>query len=121
MYIVNTAAASVRPTQKFLDWLMHISQKNGDDLSITLEQLRTNATVYLIPETDTPEENIAYIDEKYEEIFEAELSAWAMDENDYPQDRSLKAFWEFFDVEIHDMVVDLESEEDDELDEDDDE
>ena len=121
MYIVNTAAATVRPTQKFLYWLMKIQQKNGDDLSLTLEQLRTNATVYLIPETDTPEKNIAYLDEKYEKIFEAELSAWVMDENDYPQDMSLKAFWEFFDVEIHDMVVDLESDDDNELAEDDDE
>lgn len=113
MYIVNTAAASVRPTQKFLDWLMYISKKNGDDLSITLEQLRTNATVYLIPQTDTPEENIAYLDEKYEEIFEAELSSWIINEDDLPKDMSLKAFWEFFDVEIHDMVVDLESIEND--------
>ena len=87
-------------------------QKNGD-MPLTLEQMRANPTVYLIPEADTPEQNMAYIGEKYAEIMEAELSSWVMSEDDFPENMSLETFWAFFEVEIHDMVVDLEAEEDD--------
>ena len=51
---------------------------------------------------------IAYFDERYQQIFEAELAGWDIDKNKWPQDMSLKAFWEFFDIEIHDMVLDME-------------
>lgn len=112
MYIIDTSAVTIRPTQKFLEWVNQMAKKNGD-MPLTLEQLRSDSTVYLIPESDTPEQNLAYIGEKYAEIFEAELSSWVMDESEYPKDMSLDAFWQFFEVEIHDMVVDLEAEEED--------
>ena len=56
----------------------------------------------------TPEEVVAYFDERYAEVFKAEVSGWAVDEAAWPKDMSLKAFWEFFEVEIHDLVVDME-------------
>ena len=49
---------------------------------------------------------------------EAELSSWVMNEDDFPEDMTLETFWAFFEVEIHDMVVDLEADDEDEFDED---
>ncbi|VEB43206.1 Uncharacterised protein [Chromobacterium violaceum] len=35
-----------------------------------------------------------------------ELASWDEDEALWPKDLSLKAFWEWFDVEIHSTVID---------------
>lgn len=106
MFFVDRSAAVLKPTQKFLDWL----KAGSDDLpELGLEQLRSNCTVYLVPEADTPEEVVAYFDEHYARIFQAEVSAWEEDSSRWPKDMGLQAFWQFFDVEIHDMVLDMEA------------
>ncbi|WP_274584888.1 hypothetical protein V6667_06640 [Neisseria leonii] len=106
MFFVDRCAVVLKPTQKFLDWL----KAGNDDLpELGLEQLRSNCTVYLVPEAETPEAVVAYFDEHYPRVFAAELSAWEEDESRWPQDRGLAAFWQFFDVEIHDMVLDMEA------------
>ena len=70
------------------------------------DSLRADSTVILIPEFEEPEEGVAYIDEIFETLFQMELSSWYDDESLWPQDRSLKTFWEWFDVEIHSTVID---------------
>ena len=106
MYFVDRTAVVVKPTAKFLEWLKSLDDDMPD---LTLEQLRTNCSVYLIPECDEPEEAVAYFDERYLEIFQAELAAWDTMEENWPQDMSLIAFWEYFTIEIHDMVLDMEA------------
>ena len=106
MYFVDRTAVVVKPTAKFLEWLKSL---NGDMPDLTLEQLRTNCSVYLIPECDEPEEAVAYFDERYLEIFQAELAAWDTMEENWPQDMSLSACGEYFNIEIHDMVLDMEA------------
>ncbi|MDO5059131.1 MAG: hypothetical protein Q4D82_04210 [Neisseria sp.] len=105
MYFVDRSAVVVKPTQKFLDWLKS-TDENAPEL--TLEQIRTNCTVFLVPEFDSPEEVVAYFDERYEAIFESELAGWEEDVNKWPKARGLQEFWEFFDIEINDMVLDME-------------
>jgi hypothetical protein len=107
MYFVDRTAVVLKPTQRFLDWL----KSTDDNLpELTLEQIRSNCSVFLVPEFDTPEAVVAYFDERYRQIFEAEISAWEVEKKDWPQDMGLQAFWEFFDVEIHDSVFDLDDE-----------
>lgn len=107
MYFVDRTAVVLKPTQHFLDWL----KSTDDNLpELTLEQIRSNCSVFLVPEFDTPEAVVAYFDERYRQIFEAEISAWEVEKKDWPQDMGLQAFWEFFDVEIHDSVFDLDDE-----------
>ena len=134
MYFVDRTAVVLKPTARFLEWLKS-SDENMPDL--TVEQLRTNCSVFLVPQFDEPESVISYFDERYQQIFEAELAGWDIDKSKWPQDislqahvlrpfafielagwdidkskwpqdMSLKAFWEFFDTEIHDMVLDME-------------
>lgn len=105
MYFVDRSAVVLKPTQVFLDWLKS-TDENAPEL--TLEQIRSNCTVYLVPEFDAPEEVVAYFDERYEAIFRAEVSAWEEDAAKWPKNMDLQAFWQFFDVEINDMVLDME-------------
>ena len=105
MYFVDRTAVVLKPTVRFF-FLLKSADDNMPDL--TVEQLRTNCSVFLIPEFDEPEAAVSYFDERYQQIFEAELSGWEADKAKWPQDMSLKAFWEFFDIEIHDMVLDME-------------
>lgn len=105
MYIVDRMVALVRPRQPMLDWLM---QQPDNDVELTLDQLRADCTVLLVPEADEPEDTIAYIDEIYQSVFEMELTSWYEDASLWPKDRSLRAFWEWFDVEVHSLVVDTQ-------------
>ena len=113
MYFVESSAVSVRPTIRFLDWLNQLNQNEENNIELNLEQIRSNSNIYLIPEQDTPEEVIAYIDEHFETIFLAELSSWSLNEDEYPQNRTLQMFWEFFDIEVHDTVCDLSDDDED--------
>ncbi|MDO5640273.1 MAG: hypothetical protein Q4G28_10450 [Neisseria sp.] len=105
MYFVDRTAVVLKPTAKFLEWLKSSDEDMPD---LTIEQLRTNCSVYLIPEFDAPEAAVSYFDDRYQEIFQAEIAAWDVPKSKWPEDMSLVAFWQYFDIEIHDMVLDME-------------
>ena len=105
MYFVDRSAVVLKPTQKFLDWLKSTDENMPE---LTLEQIRSNCSVFLVPEFDTPEAVVGYFDERYRQIFEAEVSSWEVPQTHWPHAMGLQAFWEFFDVEIHDMVLDMD-------------
>ncbi|QMT33040.1 hypothetical protein LNQ82_00445 [Conchiformibius steedae DSM 2580] len=105
MYLIDRTAVVLKPTEVFLNWL----KSCDDDLpDLTLAQLRANCSVFLVPQFDEPEQAVAYFDEKYQWIFEAELSSWAIERPLWPKQMDLQTFWEFFDLEVHDTVTDLE-------------
>lgn len=103
MYAVDRSVAIVKPKEPFLEWVKALP---GSEIDITLEQLRTDSTVYLIPDFDEIEDALAAIDHIYGNIFEAELSEWSEEENTWPADRTLKLFWKWFDVTLHSIVID---------------
>jgi hypothetical protein len=108
MFIVDRSAAIIRPKQPFLEWLNGLP---GNDVVLSLDEIRSDCTVILVPEAAEPEDSIAYIDDLAEKLFEQELASWVADDALWPQKRSLKLFWEWFDVEIHLGVMDAVEEE----------
>lgn len=105
MYFVDRTAVVLKPTDVFLNWL----NEHEDNLpDLTIAQLRSNCTVFLVPIFDEPEEAMAYISERYQPIFVAELSSWSSDNSTWPK-IDLENFWQFFELEIHDTVLDLEA------------
>lgn len=108
MYFVDRTAAVLKPTRVFLDWLNKAG--GGDIPALTLEQIRSNCSVYLVPQFDTPEEVLGYFGERHRGIFEAEIAAWDIAEKDWPKDMGFQSFSDFFDIEIHDMVLDTDDE-----------
>ncbi|MBF0803390.1 MULTISPECIES: hypothetical protein [Neisseria] len=105
MYFVDRTAVVLKPTANFLAWLKQTDENMPD---LTLEQIRSNCSVFLVPQFDEPEAVVSYFDERYQTIFEAEISSWDIPRSQWPADMGLKAFWEYFEVEIHDMVFDME-------------
>lgn len=103
MYAVDRSVAIIKPKEPFLEWIQNLP---GSEIDITLEQLRTDSTVYLIPDFDEIEDALAAIDQIYGQIFEAELAEWSEEESTWPEDRSLKQFWKWFDVALHSIVID---------------
>jgi len=109
MYEVNRSLAIIRPKAPFFDWL---SPACGEDIDhLTLDALRSDCTTFLIPAFDEPEAGVRFIDDCFETLFEMELASWVADQALWPANRSLQLFWEWFDVELHTMVIDLVEEE----------
>ena len=103
MYAVDRMVALIRPKQAMLDWVNSLPDNEFD---LTLEQLCADCTCILVPEFGEIEDAINYIDDIYDRLFAMELVSWHEDEALWPKERSLKTFWEWFDVEIHSTLVD---------------
>lgn len=107
MFFVDRSAVIVKPTAVFLDWLNGTSDSLPD---LTLDQLRSNCSTYLVPQSDTPEAIAGYFSAYWLPIFRAELASWEIPESQWPN-ITPEAFTRFFDLEFHDMVIDLEDSE----------
>jgi len=103
-YFVERAVAIVKPKEPFLEW---INNSFDDVLPLTLDSIRIDCNSYLIPNIEEIEEGISYIDTKFADIFALELASWTEDENIWPQEFTLKMFWEWFDVEVFPTMIDI--------------
>ncbi len=104
MRLLNRTAVTIRPKQPYLDWANSFTD-GGPTLQVARAQ--TYGTAFLLPEAEFETEIEEWIAENATWLFEFQLSAWSDDEARWPADRGAKAFAAWFDVEIHDAVVDL--------------
>ena len=103
MYVINRSAAIIIPKKPFVDWANSLEEE-GNKYSI--EDFSSDCTVILLPAIDSDEHADAIVKDLYKNIFEAELSSWTTDENEWPRNRTYKMFLEWFEVEYHSMVFD---------------
>jgi len=106
--VINRGALIVKPRQPMVDWIN--AQSDPEDCCVSLEDARQDCTVILIPEFDHEDQAKTNIKELYRWIFESELHAWFTDRSVWPKSRSFKVFQEWFEVEIHSLVVDSSDE-----------
>ena len=104
MYEIDRMVAILKPTQKFQNWVN--THKDDDEEDLTLEELRSDATVILIPIYESTSEATSYIETVFVTLFENELSAWTLDEETWPEPISYALFQEWFDVDFHSLVID---------------
>jgi hypothetical protein len=109
VYQLDRFIAIVRPHQPFLDWLNGVA--DFESVDITLEQVQADCTALIIPEFDDQDEAVAFVYKLWEDLFEAELAAWTENRALWPQKRSIEMFMEWFAVEIHTTVVEVEEHE----------
>ena len=74
---------------------------------LTLDDLRREPTIYLIPEWETQEEALEHLREISNEIFEEQLNGWYRVPSVWPSDRGLSSLLLWFECSFHSMVVDL--------------
>jgi hypothetical protein len=99
--VVNRSAIVVMPAQPLLDWLHRV---NPTSAQLTLEDLRREPTIYLLPEWETEEEALEHLAEVSSEIFKDQLNGWYRVASAWPEDRELSAFFRWFDCSFHSMV-----------------
>ena len=107
---INRAALIIKLKKPFIDWLVYTSKEHDGDDQLKAEEIETEGFdskhVYLIPSYDYNEQYDRYLRKHAKEIFEDELMGWYTDPSMWPKDRSWKVFKEWFDYEIHTMVLD---------------
>lgn len=106
-YLVDRTAVVLKPTSVFLDWLNENLEKEGEPIELTLSQVQANSRVFLLPAEISPEAAMAVIGEHYGEIFELELATWFEEQDYWPHNRDLATFWQFFELDVSDEVIDL--------------
>jgi hypothetical protein len=100
---INRSLVILKPKRPFLDWARALDE---DDKDLTLEQLAEDSTAYLIPELWQDADEETFLKSSYDILFEEQLEGWT-DEADWPQQRDLKMFLDWFEVEFHSLVFDL--------------
>ena len=102
-------AIAVRLKEPFLKWL-----ENIDNMTDIIEAGR-EWSIYIIPslvmfDDETIEE---YLKENYRKIFATELCMWYTEPEMWPEEISYEKFREWFEIEMHDAVFDIEKREKD--------
>ena len=107
MKTITRSALVVKPAQPFLDWLHRVDPTSTQ---LTLDDLRLEPTIYLLPEWDTEDEALQLLAEVSNEIFEEQLNGWYRVPPVWPAARDLKTFLLWFDCSFHSMGVDVSDE-----------
>lgn len=74
---------------------------------LTLDDLRIDPSIYLLPESESDEEALEKLGEVSAEIFAEQLNSWHRVVSVWPQNRDVNTFLRWFDCSFHSMVFDL--------------
>lgn len=106
MRLVKRAAITVTPKQPYIDWANSL-----DEAGVQIgEDFQPERHVYLIGDVSEvfPFDRDVIVRPYFEAIFEEELNGWHRRVSDWPAPRTFELFLEWFDVEVHSMVLDLQ-------------
>lgn len=103
MSLLNRVALTITRKQPYADWA------NGTDGPVPIVPYPEDIprTIYLVLSGALEPVLAELLDDFWEDVFEAELSAWMEAETTWPQPRTREMFDEWFDTELVDAVVDL--------------
>jgi hypothetical protein len=110
MRVLNRTAVTLVGAKPYLDW----TRTRDADFArgaLTVPRAKTYGSAFLLPEVELEEDLQEWVEENYAWLFEFQLSAWTEDETAWPAERDLKTFREWFRVDLHSVVVDVEAEE----------
>lgn len=108
MKLLNRAALAVLPKQPFADWANGLAaDEDGLNQTLSLEEHRSEGTVYLIDEVQSEEDFEAALAQHWASIFENELAAWDEFGDDWPKARTQVLFDQWFEVKPQVMALDL--------------
>jgi hypothetical protein len=103
--ITNRSALIVLPKDPYIEWAKLYNEELNEDLENRLKEKH----VYLIDWTHD-EDIIDVLEPYYLKIFEYELLSWNGYKSEWPQNRSWELFREWFEINLCDELIDLETE-----------
>jgi len=108
MELADRGVAVIKPKQPMVDWVNATIPLDGP---LTLEELQQDCTAILVPDLDSREAVLDYLEPFKSAFFEMELDGWQRDRSAWPEETTNKMFDAWFDVEVHSMVWDFVVEE----------
>lgn len=103
VWFLNRDLLVVRPKGPYLEWANSVLE----DDPITIEEAGLWADAFLLPECETEEEALVWLEENCDVVFEMMLRDWALDPELWPEDRGWGAFQRWFAFERVETVWDL--------------
>lgn len=104
MEMINRVAVVLTPRRRFFDWVNALPEA-GTPLSY--ENRKDLRQVFLTAGGD--DETVDdLIDSNWDDLFTAELSAWEVDDELWPSNRTAHIFRDWFEVDVIDAVADLD-------------
>lgn len=76
-------------------------------MSLSLAAINKEPEVYLLPEYASDSEREELLADFFDMVFEWELIGWWGEQSDWPKNRDLNMFKQWFDVTFHSVVEDL--------------
>jgi hypothetical protein len=101
MNVLNRGFITVTPKKSFFDW----SNTIDTEIQFSIDD-ENEPTVYLITEDFFDIEPL--IEQHFKKIFKNELMAITEDEDEWPVERNIDVFLEWFEINVGSMVFDLE-------------
>ncbi|HUL00960.1 MAG TPA: hypothetical protein VLX29_08905 [Nitrospirota bacterium] len=101
--MINRCLVRVRAKEPFVEWINSLPDPAG----VSVEEVNRDNTVYLLPEYSYDTEEEGLLADFFDLIFEEQLNGWWTEKSDWPANRDLALFKEWFDVEFHSAVLDL--------------
>lgn len=110
MRVINRTAVTITGAKPYVDW-MRSTATDRDQGILTVVPARPFGSAFLLPELELEEDVQEWVEENASWLFEFQLSSWTEDESLWPATRDLKAFREWFTIDIHSVVVDVADDE----------
>jgi hypothetical protein len=106
MRVINRTAVTITGAKLYVDWTL-TTDADANKGAITVARARTYGSAFLMPEFELEEDIQEWVEDNAVWIFEFQLGAWTDDESTWPPIRDLKSFREWFNIDIHSVVVDV--------------
>ncbi len=106
MRVINRTAVTITGAKPYIDWTRQ-TDADANKGTITVARARTYGSAFLLPEFELEEDIQEWVEDNAAWIFEFQLGAWTDDEATWPKERNLASFREWFNIEIHSVVVDV--------------
>ena len=101
---LKRTAVIVIPKQPYIDWANSL-EEGGVKIGV---DYTPEHTIYLVEDiTGYMVDTVEIIKPHFEFIFEEELNSWHRLVSNWPPNRDLDTFLEWFEVEIHSLILDL--------------
>ena len=101
--MLNRCVVIIRPREPFFQWLRSLP----DPLELSPEDYDDDSTAYLLPDFEDDEGKEEILAHFHDLLFAEILGGWWTVEANWPKNRNLEIFKEWFTCEFHSLVIDL--------------